>query len=229
MSKGFEVKLERNLTMYALAAAATLAAAHPAQAEVVFTPSNLEYNGFFQRIDIDIDNDGKTDFAMTSSTIGCTSSTGRGSTCAILWQVNRDSNAPLRNRVLMAPGAFTTPALVRGNTIGRPQDHFGVRPMVLETKGSYGGDWVNVTNRYLGIQFIGIDGQVHYGWIGFSRTEVVPHQGFQARFIGWAYETEPHTSIRAGQRTGDCRFPDGGGSRQVDILKTARCRTRRAS
>ena len=78
--------------------------------------------------------------------------------------------------------------------------------MVLETKGSYAGDWVDATDRYLGIKFI-IDDQVHYGWIGFSRTRVVPHQGFQARFSGWAYETEPNTPIRAGQRTGTADSP----------------------
>ena len=36
-----------------------------------------------------------------------------------------------------------------------------------------------------------INGQVHYGWIGFRSTSA-----YQATLEGWAYETRPNTPIR---------------------------------
>ena len=54
-----------------------------------------------------------------------------------------------------------------------------------------GGSWVNVKNRYLGIEFK-IKGQTHFGW---ARLNV----GFGGGTLtGYAYETEPNKPIRAG-------------------------------
>ena len=58
----------------------------------------------------------------------------------------------------------------------------------------YGGPWANVTNRFLGVRFL-INGEIHYGWIGFRKVRVYP---MGARLYGWAYETEPNKEIIAG-------------------------------
>src|SRR5262249_1356268 len=60
------------------------------------------------------------------------------------------------------------------------------------------GEFWNVTNRYLGVRFR-IDGQVHYGWIGF-RSVTIDQDEFTAAFGGWAYETESGKTIVTGDR-----------------------------
>ncbi len=190
MSKAQNSRLERNLAFYTLAAAATLSAGHQAQAEVVFTPSNLKFTG--SPIYLDIDNDGAFDFVMWSRYSGCTS-TFR---CSGSWGVARAGSASPKNGVAANRRTGDEAALIRGNNIGRPQDDFGGGVMGGFSQSGDFGSWSNVTDRYLGIRLI-IDGEVHYGWIGFLQT-----RDFQAKFSGWAYETEPNTSIRAGQRTG---------------------------
>ncbi|HEY7097878.1 MAG TPA: hypothetical protein VH437_14225 [Terriglobales bacterium] len=210
MSRTPDIKFECNLALYTLAAAATLAAGKPAQAEVVFTPSNLRFTG--STIYIDIDNDGAFDFVMSGDISGCGTSTF---SCSGFFGVMRAGNTSPRNGVALEDGTRFEAALTRGNHIGRPQDHFdGSRMLVFD---SYGpdGPWVNVTNRYLGVRFV-IKGEVHYGWIGFRQTE----GNFEAKFSGWAYETQPNTPIRAGQRTGTADSPmamDSEGATSLEL------------
>jgi hypothetical protein len=52
---------------------------------------------------------------------------------------------------------------------------------------------VNVTNRYLGVQFL-ISGETHYGWVRIT-TKGGPV------ITGYAYETTPDTSIEDGAVT----------------------------
>lgn len=56
------------------------------------------------------------------------------------------------------------------------------------------GYFYDTFDRFLGVKFM-INGQVHYGWIGFRGVGVL--FGLGAQLWGWAYETEPNTSIRA--------------------------------
>jgi hypothetical protein len=64
---------------------------------------------------------------------------------------------------------------------------------------SFKGQWVNVTNRFLGLKFE-IHGRTHYGWarlsIGYNRF------GLTATLTGYAYETIPNKSITAGATKG---------------------------
>jgi hypothetical protein len=59
----------------------------------------------------------------------------------------------------------------------------------------YGGPWKNVLHHYLGLKFI-IRGKVHYGW---ARLNVNAAHGIAATLTGYAYETIPCKSIKAGQ------------------------------
>jgi hypothetical protein len=65
------------------------------------------------------------------------------------------------------------------------------------------GNWLNVTNGYLGLKFQ-IKGRTHYGW---ARLSVQSSDGFddvhmEAMLTGYAYETIPGKSIKAGQTKG---------------------------
>ena len=58
------------------------------------------------------------------------------------------------------------------------------------------GDWVNVSDRYIGLAFL-INGQTHYGWARFSVQ--VGYVYVNATLTGYAYETSTGESIKAGQ------------------------------
>ena len=62
------------------------------------------------------------------------------------------------------------------------------------------GQWLNVTNRYLGLKFK-IDGKFHYGW---ARVSVQLPGSFliDTTLTGYAYETVPGKAIEAGQTAG---------------------------
>jgi hypothetical protein len=197
MSETSEGKLERNLALYTLATAATLAGVHQAQAEVVFTPSSAQFTG--SPINIDMDNDGTVDFVLQTG-----GSCGSTAQCYIAWGVTEAPGVSGNGVAIDFPSQFQA-ALVRGNHIGRPNDHFVGRFMAESSMYTgFLGPWDNVTDRYLGVKFM-INGEAHYGWIGFART--LGNPGFKAKFSGWAYETQPNTPIRAGQRTGTSDSP----------------------
>ena len=63
-----------------------------------------------------------------------------------------------------------------------------------------GGSWVNVKNRYLGVEFE-IKGQTHFGWARLSVQVQVP-QIIIATLTGYAYETVANKPITAGQTKG---------------------------
>jgi hypothetical protein len=59
------------------------------------------------------------------------------------------------------------------------------------------GPWGGVNNGYLGLRFR-IHGQVHYGWARLT-VYVKGGQSIIASLLGFAYETIPGKSIKAGQ------------------------------
>ena len=63
------------------------------------------------------------------------------------------------------------------------------------------GNWVNVTNGYLGLQFQ-IDRKTHYGWARFSVKVLKTSLRIQAVLTGYAYEDVPNTPIIAGRTSG---------------------------
>jgi hypothetical protein len=66
------------------------------------------------------------------------------------------------------------------------------------------GQWLNLPDRYLGLQFRGLDHAMHYGWAKLSTVAYVDRQGtlHSNTFVsGFAYETVPGQAIRTGQTT----------------------------
>ena len=63
----------------------------------------------------------------------------------------------------------------------------------------HGGNWINVTNQYLGLKFE-INGKTHYGWARLSVQAV--YYTITATLTGYAYETIPNKPIIAGRTKG---------------------------
>jgi hypothetical protein len=60
----------------------------------------------------------------------------------------------------------------------------------------YAGNWFQVSNQYLGVQF-SIAGQIHYGWIELSVA--VNRAALTTVVVGFAYETVAGKAITTGQ------------------------------
>lgn len=76
--------------------------------------------------------------------------------------------------------------------------------------GGGGGNWLNVSNRYLGMAFR-IKGKTHYGWARLSVKYQFLH-GLTATLSGYAYETIAGKSIVARKTKGpddDVEKPPG--------------------
>jgi hypothetical protein len=172
--------LERRLLLYAFAAGATLVCSAPTQAEVLFTPSSAFLRGV-GKLDIDIDHDGSADFSLTIKMIHYST---HSLELALLAYGNHPSHQ------IVAQGASAL-ALEKKTRIGGGRTF---RAFTAMETAVYGGPWADVTNRFLGVRFL-INGEVHYGWIGFREVRNFP---MGARLAGWAYEAVPDKAILAG-------------------------------
>ena len=188
--------VESRLNAYILAAAAAgaglLATAQPAAAEIVYTPADtILTNGILR---IDLNHDGIDDVAL-------------GIFDGFLKDKRLDARGLTPNNGIMGSGEGTSyppAALKAGYRIG-PAGLFWQEQApavnVAATFGSYiGGPFANVHNRFLGIVF-DIDDQPHYGWVRLSVKAYInqhkPH--IDVTLLGYAYETVPGQSLRAGQ------------------------------
>jgi hypothetical protein len=188
--------LEHRMLWYVLAAGATLAGASAAQAKVVFTPSNVVLTPGHQhtnRLHIDLNNDGTVDFVLTDYSAASTSFNKS------YFLLRVAARQPLNAILMSSPNGYpSAAALKRGTSIGSSGKFGSHEDMAFKEVINSGGgtnsdgNFLNVTNRYLGVKFM-INGELHYGWIGFRSVD-----GFTAKLAGWAYETEPNQPILAG-------------------------------
>jgi hypothetical protein len=183
---------QRHLTAYATAATAAgvgvLALATPSEAEVVYTPANLQLRAVYEGIPgykLDLNGDGIADFELINSS----SNFGHGGG---EWAKPRG-----RNQVLGA-GIYAS-ALESGATIGPSGPFNGATLMNLwnDSSGSftYKGQWNGTRDRYLGFRFL-IQGEYHFGWARLSISVD------KMKLQGYAYETVANQPITAGQESG---------------------------
>lgn len=163
-----------------------------AQAEIVYTPVNvtLPRNGSYP---IDLNHDGITDFTFQISQTF--------SICGLF-------RFPYHNILEVQPnqaggivGESWALALQSGVLIDVRQSFDGGDDLMYDvqqgspcTRSHSYGNWVSITNRYLGLEFQ-INGETHHGWAELStngRTGVNTLYGF-------AYETMPFKGILTGQ------------------------------
>jgi len=197
--------------------------AQPSEAKIVYKPTHVHISSSYN---LDLNHDGITDFTIQQ---GARSS----HYCRGFRQFRGDwlTEAPMQgNATVVDPSNPPKPtALHRGAEVG-PRQNFGassgfmalvysgydVRKRCMHVRGM-ADDWVNVSNRYLGLKFI-IRGKTHYGWARLSVQ--VGYVYINAILTGYAYETIPGKPIKAGQTKGaaddlandpDLVDPDGPG------------------
>jgi hypothetical protein len=200
--------LEKNLIAYAVAASAGLVSASlPAEAEIIYTPSNTPLALNRQNegpvfTNLDLTNDGVPDFTFGMSSTVHFSSIGYSSRFKFYLKVIPGQTGNEAVRGSQAPTASAVPAGVR---IG-PNEKFGTGGyMVHEVYSRSGhidqssGSWQKVEFAYVGLKFL-TNGQVHYGWARIKFP--YPNAFHYPSIYGYAYESTPNTPIVAGQISG---------------------------
>ena len=202
--------LEQRLKTYALAASAAgvglMALAQTGEAEIVYTPVHVivPANGSYS---IDLNNDGKVDYIIAEF-----DNLNRGE---LYFGDDFNGVGAVRHGT---SDCYCTQALAlrRGVTVGPGRRFFfpTVLNIVFADKVGtssyfYYGQWINVTDRYLGLKFT-VNGQFYYGWA--RMTTHVTHTHIEGLITGYAYETVANTPIRAGQTNGtyDALLPSAG-------------------
>jgi hypothetical protein len=220
---------EKHLHAYAVAAGsagvALLACAQPASAKIVSTKTNITIDRFGASVPIDINGDGRNDFAFTYLSFGLAPST----TCTLARAPRRKGEhakpplgcglpfnlglqlQPLQNanKVWRLPGTqyghVCANDVLRGVTIG-PARTFATGAVALS--GIYGTSegapfcpWRPTSyphHPYVGVRFLDIEGKVHYGWV-----RVVTKLDYNPVIDAYAYETIPNKPIPAGAMQSD--------------------------
>ena len=191
--------LNRQLHYYTLCAStagvAALALTPAANAEIVYTATNVQFS--LGTANIDFNHDGVEDVRITAYSYAYHNRFGTVSL-----------GMPVGNG--FAGHHVAVSALSSGAVIG-PAAHFaGGNGGILARNRSfvYGyfrkgseGNWRNVTNRYLGVKFQ-VAGQTHYGWVRMSINVISNYGAYNVSITGFAYETVANQSIVAGQTNG---------------------------
>lgn len=209
--------LEKNLLAYAAAATAGLLSAPvPAEAEIIYTPSNTpmaiaQTNQGIVLTPLDLNKDGVADFSFAmSSTRRFFSTTFLATTTHAKFSL-KVIPAQEGNEAAEGQTVGTASAVPVGGIIG-PKEKFapGSPYMAIKSCNSdfctrNSGAWQKVEYAYVGLKF-SIDGEVHYGWarvkfpypglIGYGQGNYFPS------IYGYAYESTPNQPIIAGQTSG---------------------------
>jgi hypothetical protein len=183
---------------------AAFAFATRAGAQIVYTPVNVQLpvNGSYG---LDLDHDGTTDFTLRSPFLQA-------------WCVNGDEDswslevlASNANVFVISLGHVGSPyasALPAGVSVGSDQAYggdFGIMAEIFWGGCGTGSDgpWLNVPDRYLGLQFQTTpDKSIHDGWAKVATVAYVDRQGHlhaATMISGFAYETMAGRPILTGQ------------------------------
>jgi hypothetical protein len=201
--------LDKHLNLYTLAASAAgvglLAFAQPAEAEIVYTPAHLTFRAGTSYF-LDVNNDGTPDFQLKDA-----ASQFNAGLSVHPWA----NGSAVSNAVEIGQGSLDPLALNSGAGIGRGKAFYGClscsygQLLAGANKAGDSGDWVNVTNRYMGIKFF-VGGKTYYGWARLSVR--VNGMSVTGVLTGYAYENTPNHPIRAGQTNGtyDASLPQAG-------------------
>ena len=194
--------LHERLNAYALAASAAgvgmLALTQPSEAKTVYTPIHHVIK-IGESYDLDLNRDGEADFRLVHRVVN----TDSGHASSLYASAASFAN---KNEVqgTMGSHSFLASALKRGARI--PKGHFSYKGVMAYACtaifcSKYNrGNWINVTNRYLGLKFR-IHGKTHYGWARLTVQIQYPATAM-ATLTGYAYETIPNKPIIAGKTHG---------------------------
>jgi hypothetical protein len=198
------MKLANLTCITALAVLVVLSTTQPSEARIVYTPTHVKVDSPYN---LDLNRDGMTDFTIQQNHRQI-----HGCPIGPLYLDSLTVTATQGNgEVGSHNGIAYVAALDRGVIIGSNQSFISdfEANMAAVRSGYYFlhcvhyhdtyGDWVNVSNRYLGLEFQ-IKGKTHYGWARLSVQ--VGYVYIHATLTGYAYEDIAGKSIKAGQTKG---------------------------
>ena len=181
------LQLSAYLTAAGAAGVGLMALAKTSEAKIVYKPTNIQVT-FEAWTPVDLNSDGVSDASVLL---------GPGAKGILMY-----AGAPAGNGVRLNHNSNAVAGFF-GLPTGPGEKFGGSKFAALMYGKSFGygktssyvafGPWVNVTNRYLGVQFL-ISGETHYGWVRIT-TKGGPV------ITGYAYETTPDTSIEDGAVT----------------------------
>jgi hypothetical protein len=187
----------------------TLFLPEEAHARIIYTPTlkrvepfPCHVNPLFCRgtVDIDFNNDGVPEIALTNFASGISSVF-----YARLHAVGQGSNRVLETTAKGCGGSAAV--LNLGQEIG-PSGQFLTRGLMsglsMRSQGTtyMCGQWPNKTGKFLGFKLT-IDGETHYGWARITERAGSAYGSYiGATLTGYAYETVPDVPIAAGAEGG---------------------------
>jgi hypothetical protein len=199
LSENFECRLAAYAMAAGVAGVGLLAAAPPANAEVVYTPAHIVFNS--GTVYLDLNHDGINDFALSiynfDSEIRRLGARGLAAQNGVL--CSGSSGYP--------PLALKAGSPIGGNGLYGTFDRRAAPAVdVVASKfGDYvGGPFANVRDRFLGLKF-NINGKAHYGWALLEAEAGVFDHGpkIKATLLGYAYDTVAGQTIDAGGDAAD--------------------------
>jgi len=197
--------LQRRLNSYALAAGAAgvgiLAVTQPAVAKIVYTPTH-KVIGLNNKVALDLNHDGKSDFNFQESFF-TTTSVGENHSIKL-------SVLPAHKNEIWGMNHHAS-ALAAGVQVG-PKGRFSYAKKTLAVdyyadgtggSGTCAGLWNNVKNRYLGLKF-SINGKTHFGWarLTVTCTTTFGNHVVTGLLTEYAFETVPNKPIVTGETKG---------------------------
>ncbi len=201
------LRASRQLTGYAIAAAASLVA-EDARAEIRYTdlgqngveiPNRGEFN-------IDLNGDSIAEFILTKDRRGisiCTSETTFGPICKNYFSDNLKAKALLANQILATTDnalALSAGYAIDATGNGISEAHLASADVTSYDTGirfsGYGGSFLD-RRAYLGLRFDLPDGR-HAGWADARAGREGEFARIEAVIYGYAYETTPGKPIAAG-------------------------------
>jgi hypothetical protein len=196
------VSIHQQLNMYALAASAAgvgiLALAQAAEAKIIYTHANVSINPHVP-YKLDLNHDGTADFTFSIYTFSHSGSGNREFIATMTVRGAQKSNAAVVGSKGFArafgPGIrIGSKAAVKGYAL---MGHCLKQRNSMSSVDTSKGNWLNVTNRYLGLRFT-ISGKTHFGWARLT----VAGCAANANLTGYAYETIPNKPIVTGKTKG---------------------------
>lgn len=179
--------------VYLAAVLLLMAMAITAEAEIVYTQVNI-FIGVGDSYSIDLNHDGVVDFTLRSHLLEDYCQSGDG----YIWTLS--VNPADGNGVMTASGhlgsGYAT-ALYKNMPVNSSQSFYPSFSVMAQL--SWGlcgtgtlGEWLNLPDRYLGLQFRDAAGDLHYGWAKVSTVAYVDQWNIvhtSTLVTGFAYET----------------------------------------
>lgn len=174
----------------------------PANAQIIYTQVNVSIP-VGESYDLDVNGDGVTDFTLKSKLLQGLCQWGD----EYVWSLTVGSTGG--NDVVTAAdqaGSNYAAALPFGAMVNQSQNlNPGASVMAALSWGACGigtsGEWLNLPNRYLGLQFQTPDGTTHYAWAKLSTAAYVDqdeHLHASTLLTGFAYQSIADKGIAAG-------------------------------